>query len=336
MTLHALPASLDAASYTPHTLHSDARAWVETNCYIDVWIEVLNALQLEPAACLGMVLANDFEGDQWTFYKPPHEDLAALYGLEVHELNVWRSILDNACEQLSRGRLVLTEIDSFHLPDTAGTDYRRNHVKTTIAIQALDLEAQTLGYFHNRSYHQLQGEDFVNLFRVGMPHDPSFMPFFAEFVRIDRVQRRTTADVAAIAHGLLRKHFARRPDTNPVTAYLPRFLDDIEQLKTQGLTAYHAYAFANLRQLGSGAELAAHHLRWLETGLRTEHNKSYAPSGYELSAIEFEAISNTTKMLLLKTARAVSSKKPADLVPMMETLAGHWDAAMGHLAKELR
>jgi hypothetical protein len=77
-------------------------------------------------------------------------------------------------------------------------------------------------------------------------------------------------------------------------------------------------------------------LRWLETGLHTEHNKPYAPGEYTLSAIEFEAVSNTTKMLLLKAARAVSSKKPADLVPMMETLAGHWDAAMGHLAKELR
>ncbi|MBK7654993.1 MAG: DUF1839 family protein [Betaproteobacteria bacterium] len=165
------------SSYTPHALHADDRAWAETNCYVDVWIELLHALRLNPVACMGMALANDFDGDQWTFYKPPHEDLFELYGLDVHELNVWKSILTNASEQLKRGRVVLSEIDSFYLPDTAGTDYRRNHVKTTIAIQSLDLEKQQLRYFHNRSYHQLQGDDFVNLFRVGFPSDPGFMPF---------------------------------------------------------------------------------------------------------------------------------------------------------------
>lgn len=326
MLVSALP-HLDAAGYAPHTLHGETRAWVETNCYIDVWIEVLNALGLEPAACMGMVLANDFDGDQWTFYKPPHEDLAALYGLQVHELNVWRSILDNACEQLQRGRLVLTEIDAFHLPDTAGTDYRRNHVKTTIAMARIDTATQTLAYFHNRSYHQLSGEDFVNLFRVGFAHDPAFMPFFAEFVRLDRIQHRSPQDLAAIAKTLLRKHFERRPVTNPITAYLPRFVADIEALKPQGLAAYHAYAFANLRQLGSGAELAAYHLRWLEAN---------GQGVLEAAAVEFTAISDTTKMLLLKAARAVMSKKPADLAPVLETLAAHWDAAMDHLALALR
>ena len=51
--------------------------------------------------------------------------------------------------------------------------------------------------------------------------------------------------------------------------------------------------------------------------------------------MEFSAISDTTKMLLLKAARAVMSKKPTDLVVVLETLAGHWDAAMGHLATAL-
>ena len=325
MRLSALPA-LDTATYVPHYLHGETRAWVETNCYIDVWIEVLSALGLEPAACMGMVLANDFDGDQWTFYKPPHEDLAALYGLQVQELNVWRSILENASEQLQRGRLVLTEIDAFHLPDTAGTDYRRNHVKTTIAIAQIDTAAQTLGYFHNRSFHQLSGEDFVNLFRLGFVHDLAFMPFFAEFVRLDRVQRRSSQELAVIAKTLLRKHFERRPATNPVTAYLPRFVADIEALKPQGLAAYHAYAFANLRQLGSGAELASYHLRWLEANGQGE---------FEAAAAEFSAISETTKMLLLKAARTVMSKKPGDLAPVLKTLAVHWDAAVGHLAMAL-
>ncbi|MFY0076088.1 DUF1839 family protein, partial [Acinetobacter baumannii] len=84
----------------------------------DVWIEVLHALGLNPVACLSMVFANDFDGDQWTFYKPPHEDVFALYGIDVQELNVWRNLYSNTCTQLSRGRLVLAEMDSFYLPDT--------------------------------------------------------------------------------------------------------------------------------------------------------------------------------------------------------------------------
>lgn len=325
MRVSALPL-LDATSYVPHALHGETRAWVETNCYIDVWIEVLNALKLEPAACMGMALANDFDGDQWTFYKPPHEDLAALYGLEVHELNVWRSILENASEQLGRGRLVLTEIDSFFLPDTAGTDYRRNHVKTTIAIASIDAAAQSMAYFHNRSFHNVQGEDFVQLFRVGFAHDPAFMPFFAEFVRLDRLQQRSTAALAGVSRGLLVKHFERRPEVNPVRAYQARFLSDIEQLKGQGLPAYHAYAFANLRQLGSGAELVAYQLRWLAQN---------GQGNLEPAAAEFNAISDTTKTLLLKAARAVSVTRPVDLVPMVDQLALHWDAAMDALTPEL-
>ncbi|MBK6649094.1 MAG: DUF1839 family protein [Betaproteobacteria bacterium] len=177
---------------------------------------------MNPVACMGMALANDFDGDQWTFYKPPHEDLFELYGLDVHELNVWKSILTNASEQLKRGRVVLSEIDSFYLPDTAGTDYRRNHVKTTIAIQSLDLEKQQLRYFHNRSYHQLQGDDFVNLFRVGFLAIQGSCRF-AEFVRLDRMQRLEDAELASIALQLLKKHFVRRPSQNPVLAYRQRF-----------------------------------------------------------------------------------------------------------------
>jgi hypothetical protein len=275
---------------------------------------------------MGMALANDFDGDQWTFYKPPHEDLFELYGLDVHELNVWRSIVENASEQLRRGRVVLTEIDSFFLPDTAGTDYRRNHVKTTIAIQSLDLDTQELRYFHNRSYHLLNGEDFVKLFRIGAPHDPQFMPFFAEFVRLNRIQTRDEASLASISRNLLKKHFSRRPFQNPVAAYRERFLSDIESLKSTGIDAYHAYAFANLRQLGSGAELLSTQLKWLEQN---------GQGSFSSSADSFTSLSNGTKTLLMKSARAVVVKKPADLGAMIDELAAHWQSAMHQLGQEL-
>ncbi|MFZ6656353.1 DUF1839 family protein [Undibacterium sp. TJN19] len=321
MSLHALP-GLTASAYQPHALHGADRAWAETNCYIDVWIEVLHAQGLNPLACLPMVFANDFDGDQWTFYKPPHEDLFALYGIDVKELNVWRGLLENASTQLSRGRLVLTETDSFYLPDTAGTDYRTNHVKTTIAIQEIDLPNQRLGYFHNSSYHELQGDDFVQTFHVGMPHDPAFMPLFAEFVRLDHVQKRPEPELAAISAKLLQKYLTRRPVVNPVHLFQPVFLRDVEQLKNEGMAAYHAYAFASLRQLGAGYSLGAHYLRWLQASMHVD---------FSLAAAEFESISEITKTLLLKTARAVMGKKAVDLSPLLEQLAGHWQRGMDAL-----
>ena len=326
MTLCALP-TIDHASYQPHALHGAERAWAETNCYIDVWVEVLHAQKLNPLACLAMVFANDFDGDQWTFYKPPHEDLFALYGIDVQELNVWRGLLPNACEQLKRGRLVLTESDAFYLPDTSGTDYRTNHVKTTIAIQEIDLEAQRMGYFHNSSYHELAGEDFIETFRVNKPHDPTFMPLFAEFVRLDRVQHHDDATLASISLKLLHKHLARRPEQNPVRAFEPVFLRDVEQLKDEGMTAYHAYAFATLRQLGAGFSLGAQYLRWLE---------QQGQGQFALAAQEFDLISETTKTLLLKTARAVMGKRAVDLAPLTTQLALHWDQGMAALDHSLQ
>jgi hypothetical protein len=180
--ISALP-HIDARSYVPHELHRGERAWGESNCYIDVWIEVLSALGCDPHACLPFVLAIDWEGDQFTFFKPPHEDLFALYGVDVQELTVYKPLAVNAREQLKQGKIVLSEIDAYYLPDTAGTDYRTQHTKTTIGIQEIDLEARVLGYFHNSSYHALRDADFVGLFRLDAAPDSTFMPFFAELVR---------------------------------------------------------------------------------------------------------------------------------------------------------
>ena len=69
-------------------------------------------------------------------------------------------------EQLALGRLAIVEVDAFYLPDTAGTSYRCEHVKTSIGIQALDPEARRLGYFHNAGYYELAGEDFTGVFRL--------------------------------------------------------------------------------------------------------------------------------------------------------------------------
>lgn len=308
-------AELDAAHYTRHSLHGETNAWVEKNCYIDLWIELLHALRLEPLAMLPITAAVDFEGDQWTFYKPSHDELRDLYGVDVQELTVWRPLLEHASEHLSAGKLISTEADAFWLPDTAGTDYRTQHTKTTIVLNDLDVDNQRLGYFHNAGYYQLEGEDFARTFRLNAVSDPEYMPLFAETVRIDRLQRRSTSELMALSRTLWTKHLQRIPQTNPVLNFKDRFVHDLADMQRRGLPHYHAWAFASTRQLGSAFELSAQNLRWLQ---------SHGEPGLDEAIAAFDAISSANKAFILKGARAVNSKKPFDANAMFDDMAIAW------------
>ena len=322
----ALP-GFDSATYRPHRLHAEDVVWVEKNCYVDIWIELLHALDLEPLAALGFTAALDFEGDCWTFFKPPHEDLRELFGIDVQELNVWRPLIDHAAEYLSAGKFISTEADSFWLPDTSGTDYRTNHVKTTVVFVELDVAARRLGYFHNAGYHQLEGEDFARTFGLDQPADPAALPLFAEVVRADRINRRPPRELALIARELLRKHVAHRPNSNPVTRFQERFESDFPEIQERGLAYFHAWAFATLRQLGAGAELLAQHLRWLETN-GAMHNGNAA-------AEDFERLSGHAKAFILKIARAVNAKRPLDASALFGEMGAASESGMAQIVAAL-
>ncbi len=322
ITKRAAVWGFEPAEYKRHALHQDNAAWVEKNCYVDLWIEVLHAAKLEPEAALAFTLALDFDGEQWTFYKPPHVDLLNLYGVQVQEMSVFKPLIEHALFHASQGRLVMTEADAFWLPDTQATDYRKQHTKTTIAIDAIDLEAQRLGYFHNAGYYELTGEDFVQTFRIGYAPDPTFLPLFAELASFSRLKALPPAELARTSQNLLGVWLAQRPLANPLLGFGRHFIEQIPMLRERGLPAYHAFAFATVRQCGSGFELAAAYLRWLEARLAV----SYAEAAQHL-----EAISASCKALILKGARAMVSSKPADFKPIFEEMAEHWQAAMASL-----
>lgn len=313
---HAL--GLQAERYVRHDLHSSDRLWTEKNCYIDIWIELIHALQLDPYAVMPFTVAIDFEGDQWTFFKPPHEDLKRLYGLEVQELYVWRPLLEHALEFLGAGKLISTEADAFWLPDTAGSDYRAKHTKTTIVLESVDPGARRLGYFHNAGYFTLQGEDFARLFRLDEPYDPAFMPMFAESVRHDRLRRLDATALRAASRELLRTHIEWRPRVNPIPRFRERFERDLPELTREGMGAYHAWVFGTLRQLGAASELSALYLRWL-------HGDSAAGADAFLNA------STICKSLVLKVARAVNSKRPLDASGSFKELTDAWERASAAL-----
>jgi len=324
--INALP-HLDASRYSRSVLHAETCTWLEKNCYVDIWIEVVHALGLEPRAILPFTAAIDFEGDQWTFFKPPHDELRELYGVDVQELNVWRPLLEHAVEHLAAGRLISTESDAFWLPDTSGTDYRRQHTKSTIVLADIDVEQQRLGYFHNAGYFELSGEDFVQTFRVGFPHEPAFMPLFAETVRFDRLVKRDDADLLARSKTLWNKHLTRVPASNPITRFQERFERDLPLLHERGLPHYHAWAFATTRQLGASFELAASNLRWMQ-GL--------GEPGLEEAIAAFDLIAGSSKSFILKGARAVNSKRAFDGAAMFAEMAAAWDRGLSNLSKLLR
>jgi hypothetical protein len=319
----ALP-GLDPAAYQRHSLHGDSAQWPEKNCYIDLWIELVHAMGCDPHAMLGHTLPIDFEGDQWTFFKPSHDLIRRLYGIDVQELTIWRPLAEHALEHLSAGKLISVEADAWWLPDTAGTDYRSKHTKTTIVLAEIDLDARRLVYFHNAGCFALEGEDFAETFRLDRAEDPAYLPLFAEVLRSDRRVVRPLAELRDAARADLREQLARRPAGNPVQRWAAAFERDLPLLREKGLAHYHAWAFAGTRQLGAAAELTARWLAWMDD----------APSPARLQAIEaFDRLSAGAKAFILKGARVVSSSKPVDAASLFGGMAEAWEQAWGALGE---
>jgi hypothetical protein len=313
--------SIDPMTHVTHALHREGRGWMETNCYVDVWLELLHALGLDPVAPLAFTLVIDFEGDQWTFYKYSLAELWSMYGLDTQELNVWRGPLECTVEQVRRGRVVLMETDAFYLPDTAATNYHRDHLnKTSIGVQEIDVEARRLRYFHGPGYYELSGDDFIGAFRVGEPAG-SYLNPYVEYVKLDRMVRPAEPELTALAVGQLRDNLARRPRVNPFIPFRKKFAADLEWLRAEP-ASFHAYAFATLRQFGSCYDVAAVFLRWL---------RDRGEGGLEPAALELDNLSGSAKVLQLKLARFANNKKPFDATEILDVMEKSWDTAMAAL-----
>lgn len=313
---------LTPETYVSHQLHGTDRDWSETNCFTDVWIETVHTCGQTPEAMLGFTLAQDFEGDQFTFAKPPLGDIEELYGIRTEELAIYDSVEGHILGQVDRGRLAMVELDSYHLPDTRGTMYRTEHGKTMVAVNRIDPTERELEYFHNGGYHRLSGEDYVGLLRLDLvdqhhldDHTP-FLPY-AEYARFP-AEYPDPDTVAATARTLLRRHHGRRPDQNPFEAYAEAMTDQVAALAERPFAAFHLYAFNTVRQYGANFELAASHLQWLSPDFST-------------AAEHAREISRQAKALQFKLARAVMRADVTPLVGALEPTANAWDALMSEL-----
>lgn len=314
---------LDPLRYRPHALHDPERMWPETNCYVDLWIEVLSSLGLAPEAALGFTLGQDFEGDQFTFFKIPLEDLESLYGIRSSELAIFDRVEDHVDVQIARGRLCLVEMDSFYMPDTAATGYRKEHGKTTVGINRLDRENRILDYFHNAGFFRLEGEDFDGLFETGRGEaDPPFLPY-TEFAKFP-LTSVSAVHLKAEARRLLPLHFARRPAENPIAAFACVFPAQVERLAERDFGFFHKYAFNTLRQLGANFELAATHLAWLSNG-----------NEFDGAATHAARISEVAKSVQFQLARAITRRRFEPLFTALDPAVEAWDRLMETLDQRL-
>ena len=314
---------LDPATHVRHATHQGDRIWAETNCYTDVVIELLHALGFEPLAAMAFALTVDWDVDQWTFFKFPHQDVEEQFAVALFELAPWRPLHEHVHAHVAAGRPVLVELDSWFLPDTAGTAHHRAHVKSTVAVNHSDLDAQRLGYFHNQGYFELEGDDFVGCFQSeGLAH-PRMLPPYIEFLKpipgraALQGKDRTDASLAQ-----LQRQLSRLPPTNPIRAFKTQMQADLGWLQDAGLEGFHTYSFATLRQYGAAYELAASHLAWLER---------CGVDGLSTAQEALLRISRSAKATQFQLARAMARRR-TPVLDALDEQASAWDQAMDSLS----
>ena len=298
---------LDPTTYVVHPVHGGDRTFTETNCYVDCLVEVLHAAGHDPVAMLGGAVQCDFEVDQWTLFKPTPDELFALYGVDLREVQPYRGLLDLVASRLADGQAVMPEVDSFHLPDLAATTYRSEHVKSTIIAESVDVEAKVLRYFHNAGYFELSGEDFDGLFAPGP------LPLYVEALRFGAAGSATTRPPSR-AGCSPRTWRGARPD-NPFRAFAARLEADLPVLLEGSSADYHAYAFHNPRLVGASMELLATHVRWL-----------FGADG-EPAAASLDDIVGGSKMLLFRLAR----QRAFDVAGVVSPMAEAYETAVSQL-----
>ncbi len=319
---------VDVSSYIRHELHRGERDWSETNCYADVLIELLHAMDREPLAGLGFCVSSDWEANQWTFFKFPHHEVRHLYGLSIGEVNPWKSVLDQTVSDLAAGQPLLIEVDSWYLPDTAGSAYQTSHTKTTIGAIEIDVDEKRLVYAHNQSVHELFSLDFDHVFRTDGEFYEGHLPPYVESVKV-RGPGLQGRELSGAAVQLLRQHIDDAPVTNPFVRFAARLPLDLANHCAGNVELFHAYGFATFRQFGACYSLAGSHLEWLVEQGEFTADRDAAQVSIAIDACR--TISTTAKSLQMRAARAALAGKSFSADEQLERLIMSWDTALGAL-----
>ena len=317
----AFAANADARSWRSSPLHDPARDWPQTNCYVDLWIEALHARGMQPEAMLGFTATLDFEGDQFTFFKPPLEDIETLYGFAVRELALYDDTANHIAEQVARARLVMIEADAFFLPDTRGVSYGLEHSKTTIGVNRIDPAARTIDYFHNDGFFRAHGADYDGLIAFGAENGRQTLPPYAEIVKADFSGLAPDA-LRRTARAQFARHLARMPQRNPVEAFAHRLSWLMDRIGAREPEFFHKFAFNTLRQLGANFELMSSFLTYVGEG-----------DEFAREVETCKVISAGAKSFQFLLARAIMRRKAVGLDAPLAALCEAHDALSSGLAQ---
>lgn len=308
-----VPAEPD--THQPHFTHSADRIWPETNCYFDLWIELLHGLGLDPVPSFASALSADHDGLHWSFLKPLPEDIRRLYGLEVAEENVWMPVLETVESGPERGVLHTVEVDSWWLPDTAGTAYRAEHVKTTIVPTRVDRGRKLMWYLHNAGLYELRDDDFDGVFGLTAGAATALLPYIEQ---IRSYPDRREPDALQRITG---EHLSRRPAGNPVQRLADGLHRAAQWLPHDGMPRFHRWAFATLRQCGATAELAADFV---------VHLDQLYP-GAAAAEVPFRSVASGAKSVQFTMAR-LATGRTVDVQAKLAHMADQWNTGMTTLS----
>lgn len=313
-------AGVDPSAHTPHPLHGQGTTWPQTNCALDLWIEVLGLLGLPPDAAGACAFSAGCSGDHWVMLKYPTEDLRRLYGIDAVEFGPWKPTLEHVQDHLALGHLMAVDVDTWWLPNTAGTSYRSKHGKTSIVPLRVDAAAARLVYLHNDGLFELGGQDFAGVFATtpGLSQVP--LPYVELIRAVEPPPDESTRHL--VARDLLHTHLARRPVDNPVGTITPVLLETAARLPEVGEDYFHAISFATARQLGSTAQVGAGFARWLATAPDAPRGELLAAAAEALDEVAAAAI--RVQFLLARASRGRS----VALEPLLDGAAASWQRAI--------
>jgi hypothetical protein len=306
---------LDPATYRPHALHHARQAYPETNCYVDVLVELLHAAGLQPLAVMACALTVDFEGDQFSFFKPDLEAVRELLGVEIHEMQPYRPLPTQFAEQLAVGRTLIVESDSWFLPDTAGTSYRQEHVKSSIALEAIDVDAERAHYFHNGGMFVMEGTDYRGALRVDIPAGDPLLPPYTELVRFDAGPALVGEPLRDASLKLLSDALRRRPTADPFRAYGVRLERELPLLVAGDADQVAAHVFATVRMAGAAACVGAAYAEWLFGTAAAD------------GIAAFQRVADACKTMSFKFAR----RRAFEPQPLIDEAGASWAAALAGL-----
>lgn len=322
---------LRADTFTAHPLHGDDRVWTQTNCYLDIWIEIAASLGLPPEPLGVCAYSAGTVPGAWAFLKAQTDDLRDLYDIEVAEINLWRTVEEHVLDHLEVGELLTVESDAYYLPDTEGVSYGAERVKTTIVPVQVDPRARTMTYFHNSGLYALHGEDYDGALALNGLPTCAPQPY-VERVRLDGLVRDET-EIRRRARALASRHLARRPAGNPVAELCASVREVAPTLRERGFPFFHLYSFTATRQLGLTAQAAADATRWLAAGDEVDGDDI---DGDELraAAADLDVVSQEMKNLQFALAR-ITGGRARDLEPTLGRATERWGSAIDRVAAQL-